>query len=156
MTIRGLIEWAHNFGHPGPIHSMTAAGAWRVEIEAGPNVHDKRVAELWHYGTRMLVWNIDSPLDSEVLDWSLGHASVSDQNGMNTAFEVLGLPYYYSRRGFTNVVSLYDRESRKKLPKYIRDNPEIHLGAARAACFDRLLHYSSGIGSGATHDRVTA
>lgn len=139
MTIKGLIEWAQEHtrrSHPEGIatnRSTKTAGAWRVEIDSGPSIHDKRVAELYHYSTLMLVWNIESPLDSEVLDWSLGHGSVSDQNGMNTAFRVLDLPYYYSRKGGADIVSLNSRESCKQLPAYIRRSPELHLGDERGS-----------------------
>ena len=39
----------------------------------------------------MLTWNVASPQDGKYLDYSTGHGSVSDQNGMNTAFRLLGL-----------------------------------------------------------------
>src|SRR5215208_2641501 len=47
--------------------------AWRVE-------RDGRTATLWHYGTAMLVWNVERPDDPDTLDWSTGWGSVSDQN----------------------------------------------------------------------------
>ncbi len=96
MTIQGLIERGEQ-GKSG------TAGAWRVEVGGG---YEKNVAELWHYGTRMLVWNVDAPDDSEVLDWSLGWGSVSDQNGMNVAFRTLGLPYHFDRAGGAQVTPL--------------------------------------------------
>lgn len=49
--------------------------------------------ELWHYSTLMLKWTTDG----ELLDYSIGHGSVSDQGGMQTAFKVLNLPYRYDR-----------------------------------------------------------
>ena len=55
------------------------------------------VCELWHYNTRMLVWDEVDPTDERVLDFDVGHGSVSDQNGMNIAFRTLGLPYRYDR-----------------------------------------------------------
>lgn len=134
MSIKNLIEWAAAHDkrtHPLGIASNRSekrAGAWGVKIISGPHIYDKRIGELYHYSTRMLVWNIDNPLDSEVLDWSLGWGSVSDQGGMNTAFRVLDLPYYYSRKGGPSIVSLNDRESCKILPGHIRRHPEIHLG----------------------------
>jgi hypothetical protein len=42
----------------------------------------------------MLRWS-----DTYVEYTDTGHGSVSDQNGMNIAFSVLHLPYYYSRAG---------------------------------------------------------
>ena len=67
-----------------------AAHAWRIE-------RDGNTAQLVHYGTVMLTWNVARPSDSDVLDCSTGWGSVSDQNGMNTAFRVLGLPYRFDR-----------------------------------------------------------
>src|SRR5215208_6556754 len=55
------------------------------------------VATLWHYSTPMLRWNVNAPSDPAALDYGIGCGSVSDQNGMNTAFRVLGLPYRYDR-----------------------------------------------------------
>ena len=54
-------------------------------------------AELWHYSTKMLVWDSDNP--TVPLYYDIGNGSVSDQNGMNKAFRELGMPYYYSRAG---------------------------------------------------------
>jgi hypothetical protein len=67
-------------------------GAWRVERDP-----DGSTATLWHYSTAMLSWNVERPSDPTVLDWSIGHGSVSDQGGMNQAFRVLGLPYRFDR-----------------------------------------------------------
>jgi hypothetical protein len=55
------------------------------------------VARLWHYSTPMLRWNVCDPCDPCALDYGIGWGSVSDQNGMNTAFRVLGLPLCYDR-----------------------------------------------------------
>ena len=106
------------------------AGAWRTERVY---IDGARVARLYHHGTMMLQWDIDFPLSSDKLDWSLGWGSVSDQNGMNTAFAVLGLPYYFSRKGCASIISLHDRESCKGLPVYIRRHPELHLGHDRGS-----------------------
>ncbi len=100
MTIEGLI-------HKATRGASGVAGAWRVEVGGG-YANEKLVAELWHYGTRMLVWNVNSPDDSEVLDWDTGWGSVSDQNGMNIAFRVLGLPYRYNRAGGAEVTRLHE------------------------------------------------
>lgn len=67
------------------------AGAWRVKT-----TDDGR--ELWHYNTRMLLWT-DTINGPELLDHSIGWGSVSDQNGVNTAFRTLNLPYRYTRAG---------------------------------------------------------
>lgn len=124
MTIQELIERA-TAGDAG------VAGAWRTERVY---IHGARVARLYHHGTMMLQWDIDFPQGSDKLDWSLGWGSVSDQNGMNTAFRVLGLPYYYSRKGGAHIVSLNDsRESARDLPVYIRRHPELHLGRERGS-----------------------
>lgn len=126
MTILELIERVAADGTEG------VAGAWRTERVY---IHGARVARLYHYGTMMLQWDIDFPKSSDKLDWSIGWGSVSDQNGMNTAFRALGLPYYYSRRRGASILSLYASEDRKQLPKHIRDYPAIHLGTERAEYF---------------------
>ncbi len=81
MTIKEAIEKGQGKAH-----------AWRVTETLG-------VRRLWHYSTCMLTWNKNNPNDPEFLDYSLGWGSVSDQNGMNIAFRVLGIPLYYSRAG---------------------------------------------------------
>ena len=53
--------------------------------------------QLWHYGTRMLCWRKSQRYGLELIDCSTGWGSVSDQNGMNTAFRELGLPYRFDR-----------------------------------------------------------
>lgn len=85
MTIREII--ANGSGRAG------SNGAWRVEDTPNCNL------VLTHYGHFMLRWNPANPADPAVLDYSIGHGSVSDQGGMNTAFRVLGLPLYFSRAG---------------------------------------------------------
>jgi hypothetical protein len=67
------------------------AGKWRV-------TRDGSVCELWHYSTLMLRWE-DTGHGAQVWYTGTGHGSVSDQGGMNTAFKVLGLPLYFSRKG---------------------------------------------------------
>src|SRR5215831_6983031 len=81
-------------------------GSWRVEpcIDSDPFVGSEY--ELWHYGVRMLVWRHSIRYGNEALDMSIGHGSVSDQGGMNTAFRVLGLPYYFSRAGGAEIIEL--------------------------------------------------
>jgi hypothetical protein len=68
------------------------AHAWRVERMDGGTV-----ATLWHYSTPMLTWAIDQPDDPAVLDYGTGWGSVSDQNGMNISFRVLGLALRFDR-----------------------------------------------------------
>lgn len=80
MTIKEAVE-----------RGKGTAGAWRVEV------HGVR-RELWHYSTRMLVWTRDGKTGRAlVLDTCTGWGSVSDQNGMNTAFKALGLPLRFDR-----------------------------------------------------------
>jgi hypothetical protein len=98
MSFEDLIRRAENDRKAGK------AGAWSTRVEGGPCVGDKTVAELYHYSTLMLTWTVGDPDDSEVLDWSLGWGSVSDQQGMNKAFRILGLPYYFSRSGGAEIV----------------------------------------------------
>lgn len=54
--------------------------------------------QLTHYGTVMLEWVVGKH-GSYVVNAFTGHGSVSDQGGMNTAFKVLGLDLYYTRKG---------------------------------------------------------
>lgn len=136
MTIRKLIESAK----PGIAGAWRVSQVYRVTDENGAILAEcednatavrsavrigtstiTRVMTLWHYGTAMLTWNADNAHDSSVLDWSLGWGSRSDQNGMNTAFSVLALPYYYSRKGGADILSLNDSGDRKRTPKYLRD-----------------------------------
>ena len=75
-----------------------SGGSWRVErSDSDPFVGQDY--ELWHYGTCMLQWTENSRGEILRCKTSTGHGSVSDQHGMNTAFRVLGLDLYYSRKG---------------------------------------------------------
>jgi len=95
------------------------AHAWRVErVDMDPDGWE--TCELWHYGTRMLVWRIRRHAGSDygytrLVDYSLGWGSVSDQNGMNAAFRVPGLPYRFdrdARGGGPRITELvYDHEA---------------------------------------------
>lgn len=90
MTIREIVR-----------NGKGKAGHWHVEPLYDSTVHGWQVHSLYHYSTRMLVWRThnDSNL-IEILSVGLGNGSVSDQQGMNVAFGVLGAPhYYYSRKG---------------------------------------------------------
>jgi len=59
---------------------------------------------LYHYGTRMLSWRVDSKLKPHLIDCNTGHGSMSDQNGMNVAFKTLGFDLRYSRKGGASIV----------------------------------------------------
>ena len=93
--------------------------AWHVERDGtGPDGWE--TCELWHYSTRMLVWQIKRHAGSDygytrLVDYAIGWGSVSDQNGMNTAFRVLDLPYRFdrdSRGGGPRITELvYDHEA---------------------------------------------
>ena len=93
------------------------AHAWVVTIDPTIGITSHK---LWHYGTLMLEW-VDGTEDTKeyqycailtpeltfgaddnpkvILDWSLGKGSASDQNGMNVAFKILGIPWRYDRFG---------------------------------------------------------
>ena len=81
MTIQQLIEQGKGRAHN-----------WRV-VEDNDN---PAVKHLYHYSTNMLTWN---HITKEIIDYDLGWGSVSDQNGMNIAFRVLGSKLYFSRNG---------------------------------------------------------
>ena len=68
------------------------AGAWCVIRDKD----DPLTVALYHYSTKRLVWT-DDILKSTAMDYNLGRGSVSDQNGVNIAFKVLGLPWIYRR-----------------------------------------------------------
>lgn len=90
-AIREIVRNGRGTAHAWRIVRYTDPGRDRAEL-CGCDV-----AELWHYGTRMLRWNVVHPSDPDVLDFDTGWGSVSDQNGMNTAFRELGLPYRFDR-----------------------------------------------------------
>lgn len=79
-----------------PDYDNRRAGAWRVMTDHYDNVSKRRI---YHYSTCMLTFNPDDPSDEFVLDYSIGHGSKSDQQGMNQLFWKLGLPLYYARNG---------------------------------------------------------
>jgi hypothetical protein len=54
----------------------------------------------------MLEWT-DLPSETVIEYMGIGHGSVSDQNGMNTAFAVLSQKYYYSRRGGAAITPIH-------------------------------------------------
>lgn len=67
---------------------------WRCETTDG-------VTRLYHYSTLMLEWSFDA---QEVTYVDVGNGSQSDQNGMNRAFRILGLPWTYKRSGGARIV----------------------------------------------------
>lgn len=79
---------------------------WRVTLD--DNGRDEHT--LWHYSTPMLVWR-GTHAPYTLIDCSTGHGSVSDQHGMNRAFNALDLPYHYSRRGGASIANTHDREA---------------------------------------------
>jgi len=80
------------------------AGAWRV-VQVTRSDDYVRCCQLWHYSTLMLEWRELNPRDEDYLDYSLGWGSVSDQNGMNTAFHIQDLPLYYNRAGGAEITN---------------------------------------------------
>ena len=100
MTIEEIIRNRHSASH-----RVLKAHAWRVEKpDSDPFVGIEY--ELWHYSTRMLHWRESQRNGVELLSLSLGHGSVSDQNGVNIAFRVLGLPLYYQRAGGAGIIEV--------------------------------------------------
>lgn len=77
-------------------NKKTRAGAWSALDEVDDEGLEVRT--LYHYSTAMLAWYYRDPAAwTEVL--SLGHGSVSDQQGVNKVLQALGVGLYYSRRG---------------------------------------------------------
>ena len=74
------------------------AGPWRVarvvNREGSAMLDD--VYQLWHYDTCMLEW-CENDFGSTVTYTNIGHGSVSDQNGVNKAFAILGAGLRYRR-----------------------------------------------------------
>lgn len=91
MRIRDIVTQGH--GKAG------SNGSWQVATR----IEDGNL-ELWHYSHRMLVWNPDNPNDEDVLDYSVGWGSVSDQGGMNDAFRALGIHRYFRRQGGAEII----------------------------------------------------
>lgn len=77
-------------------------GAWKVTRTEGTDAYsgeDFIRGTLSHHSTLMLTWNVENPTDPEMLDYSEGWGSKSDQDGMNAAFQTLDIPLYFSRAG---------------------------------------------------------
>jgi hypothetical protein len=96
-SIRQIIEKSYH-----PLEGPKKAGAWEIRY---PSTHagEYRIAQLWHYNTCMLTWDTINPADPAYLDYDIGWGSVSDQNGMNTAFRILRIPLYYNRAGGASI-----------------------------------------------------
>ena len=123
MSIQRLIE-------QGAQGKAGTAGAWRVEIENWDFRGNEQVGHLYHYSTRMLTWRLAEPTDDDYLCIALGWGSVSDQNGMNTAFRVLGLPYRYDRAGGAEITRLHELSDEQMADVQPTVDPE----AMSAAC----------------------
>lgn len=109
-TISGIV--AARQGRAG------SGGSWVVTAVDQYYRKDPEVPEyeLRHHGTLMLRWEdhreMDPEQDEEILVceaqyMSTGWGSVSDQGGMNVAFHVLNLPYYYARAGGADILILH-------------------------------------------------
>lgn len=84
---------------------QVTAGKWQSWDSEEPMTRN-----IYHYSTLMLSFKLDAEGqwdgNLDTVDYSIGHGSVSDQNGMNTLFARLGMPYYYQRRGGASIVTL--------------------------------------------------
>jgi hypothetical protein len=139
VTISEIIRDARDGARAG------SGGSWRI-------VRRGNVAELWHYATEMLSWNVERPDDPAVLDYSIGWGSVSDQSALNIAFKVLDLPLHYSRDAkgggpriepaerFSEIRARCEREARERRATYERE---------RAAAVERELQDCQLIGPAA-------
>ena len=94
MSIQSLIEGRYRLGRM----DTRKEGPWRIETDDWDDFCGKEY-ELWHYGTRMCRWRESVRDGVEILIANTGYGSVSDQNGMNILFRVLGVDAYYSRKG---------------------------------------------------------
>lgn len=78
-------------------------GAWTQRIEG-------RRRKIYHYSTLMLEFPVDHEGtwtgDPQEVYTSTGNGSVSDQMGMNAMFSVLGMPFYFSRKGGATINEL--------------------------------------------------
>lgn len=87
-------------------------GSWRVEKACDSDHYRGQEYELWHYGTRMLLWRESMALGVEILDYDTGYGSVSDQGGMNKAFRTLCVPYRFDRAGGADIVDITEQLER--------------------------------------------
>lgn len=100
-TITGKIAWQSNVQRP-----TTDDPRWKIMI--------------WHHDHPMLTIAIDEYGNYTIFHLSLGHGSISDQNGMNTIFRQLGLRLRM------------DRDQRGGGPRYTVLDVETQLGLNRA------------------------
>ena len=77
-----------------------SGGAWRtVDLTSDVAGFSERIRQVWHYGTLMGEF-----VEGDEGSWwlgamTVGHGSVSDQNGMNTLFQSVGSPVRMKRDG---------------------------------------------------------
>jgi hypothetical protein len=79
------------------IASIITAGKGRShgwEVREYPSTDEGTELALVHFGTRLLVWQ---RITKEILYKNIGWGSVSDANGINTAFLILDAPYWFLR-----------------------------------------------------------
>jgi len=92
MSITSIMENRHRE------RGFRESGAWRVawvvDNEGSALMDD--VFQLWHYTTCMLEWH-ESEMGTTLMHTDTGRGSVSDQNGVNKALNVLGVPMRYRR-----------------------------------------------------------
>ena len=98
MTISDIIHYRKG--------SAGSNRSWRVERDIDNDPYVGTYYSLFHYSTLMLRWRESTRYGVEPIRISTGNGSVSDQQGMNTAFKVLGLPYYFSRKGGATIEGL--------------------------------------------------
>lgn len=101
------------------------AGKWRSydtdkAVDGSPLPRRRHVL---HYDTTMLTFGVDDDGkwdgNLDTVDYSTGHGSVSDQNGMNRLFARLGMPLYFKRAGGASIDLL--------------DGPQFRYGISRTA-----------------------
>jgi hypothetical protein len=90
-------------------HEGTAGSnrSWRV-WKADSDPYRGNEYELWHYSTLMLKWRESKRYGVELLFWSTGHGSKSDQQGMNTTFQMLNVPYRFDRAGGSTITDIHE------------------------------------------------
>jgi hypothetical protein len=92
------------------IKDLTARGKGNVKAGNWSRQVYKRdddrglVVHIFHYGTRMLTYTEEPDGSADVISWSLGWGSVTDQGGMNKIFKALHVPFYYRRKGGAAIV----------------------------------------------------
>jgi hypothetical protein len=107
------------------IKSKGTAGHWSVEVNECPLFADRFECRLYHYGTLMALWR-RGPRGGRIEMVSVypGIGSKSDQDGLNTLFQTLGVAdKYYAKRRSGTLIVLDPRKpaERKLMPSYLRD-----------------------------------